>query len=207
MSGYLLIKDTRYSPSRPTSQAGHPFPPQSCCHLLKPGANFGELRQCEVPRIPIPRTRVNKGRKRGLGLLGAPAHRSRIGYFRLATLLRLGQLVPDVVLNSFGARCPLLLGGSLLAGGSPASALPSGLGQLVPDVVLGPPGAQSMVKFCHTALPSCSGAQRPVVKHPYSGSGFLSLYSQSRIGCESCYYPQALHLHAIRATNLPIHNV
>src|SRR5215216_1472835 len=75
MSGYLLIKDTRSSPSRPTSQAGHPFPPQSCCHLLKPGANFGELRQCEVPRIPIPRTRVNKGRKRGLGLLGAPAHR------------------------------------------------------------------------------------------------------------------------------------
>src|SRR5215211_1341271 len=40
MSGYLLIKDKRSSPPDPTSQAGHPFPPQSCCHLLKPGANF-----------------------------------------------------------------------------------------------------------------------------------------------------------------------
>src|SRR5215212_8463889 len=171
------------------------------------GANFVELRLGEVLRIPILRGWVNKGRKRGLGLLRAPAHRSRIGYFRLATLLRLGQLVPDVVLDPSGARRPLLLGGGLLAGGSPASALPSGLGQLVPDVVLDPSGAQSMVKFGHTALLSCSGAHRPVVKHPYSGSGFLSLYSQSRIGCESCYYPQALHLHAIRATNLPIHKV
>ena len=81
---------------------------------------------------------MNKGRKRGLGLLGAPAHRSPIGYFRLATLLGLGQLIPDVVLDSSGARRPLL-GGGLLAGGSPAFALPSGFGQLVPDVVLGPP--------------------------------------------------------------------
>jgi hypothetical protein len=93
----------------------------------------------ELRRIPLLRGWVNKGRKRGLGLLGAPAHRSRIGYFRLATLLRLGQLVLDVVLDPSGARRPLLLGGGLLAGGSPASALPSGLGQLVPDVVLGPP--------------------------------------------------------------------
>ena len=82
---------------------------------------------------------MNKGRKRGLGLLGAPAHRSRIGYFQLATLLRLGQLVPDVVLNPSGARRPLLLGGGLLAGLSPAFALPTGLSQLVADVVLGPP--------------------------------------------------------------------
>jgi hypothetical protein len=30
--------------------------------------NFGELRACEVRRIPIPRTRVNKGKKRkGMG--------------------------------------------------------------------------------------------------------------------------------------------
>src|SRR5829696_9257479 len=29
MSAYLLIKDTTSSPSRPTSQAGHPFPPPS----------------------------------------------------------------------------------------------------------------------------------------------------------------------------------
>jgi len=131
--------------------------------------NFLERRKGEVLRIHLLRGWVNKGRKRGLGLLGAPAHRSRIGYFRLATLLRLGQLVPDVVLD--------------------------------------PSGAQSMVIFGHTALLCCSLAHRPVVKHQYSGSGFLSLYSQSRIGCESCYYPQALHLHAIRATNLPIHNV
>src|SRR5918993_607321 len=129
----------------------------------------GVVERAQFRRIHLLRGWVNKGRKRGLGLLRAPAHRSRIGYFRLATLLRLGQLVPDVV--------------------------------------LAPPGAQSMVKFGHSALLCCSGAQRPVVKHPYSGSGFLSLYSQSRIGCDSCYYPQALHLHAIRATNLPIHNV
>src|SRR5919112_2188605 len=93
----------------------------------------------QLLRIYLIRRWVNKGRKRGLGLLGAPAHRSPIGYFRLATLLRLGQLVPDVVLNPSGARRPLLLGGGLLAGGSPPSALPSGLGQLVGDVVLDPP--------------------------------------------------------------------
>src|ERR671912_1176114 len=175
-------------------------------------AHHGPKRKPSHPTFRIYQTVslrrwVNKGRKRGLGLLGAPAHRSRIGYFRLATLLRLGQLVPDVVLDPSGARRPLLLGGGLLARGSPACALPSGLGQLVPGVVLDPPGAHSMVNFGHSALLCCSGAQRPVVKHPYSGSGFLSLYSQSRIGCESCYYPQALHLHAIRATNLPIHKV
>src|ERR687890_2808560 len=112
----------------------------------------------ELPRIPLLRGWVNKGRKRGLGLLGAPALRSRIGYFRLATILRLGQLVPDSVLDPSGARRPLLLGGGLLAGGSPAFALPSGLGQLVPDVVLGPPGARSIVKFGHSALLCCSGA-------------------------------------------------
>jgi hypothetical protein len=149
--------------------AGGRHNPPHATTLRIPKLNFLELRQHEVRRIPLLRGWVNKGRKRGLGLLGAPALRSRIGYFRLATLLRLGQLVPDVVLDPSGARRPLLLAGGLLAGGSPASALPSGLGQLVPDVVLGPPGAQSMVKFGHTALLCCSGAHRPVVKHPYSG--------------------------------------
>ena len=113
--------------------------------------------------------RVNKDNEKGRSPLEPQPIVRGLANFRLATLLRLGQLVPDVVLDPFGA--------------------------------------QSMVKFGHSALLCCSGAQRPVVKHPYSGSGFLSLYSQSRIGCDSCYYPQALHLHAIRATNLPIHNV
>src|SRR5215208_6939612 len=96
------------------------------------GANFVELRLGEVLRIPILRGWVNKGRKRGLGLLGAPAHRSRIGYFRLASLLRLGQLVPDSVLDPPRDSLLLFLGGGLLA-------VPGSLVQLVPDVVLDPP--------------------------------------------------------------------
>src|SRR5918994_5498947 len=78
--------------------------------------------------------------KRGLGFLGAPAHRSRIGYFRLATLLGLGPLVPDIRLDSPGARLPHFLGGGLLAVLSPAPASPGGFVQLVADVVLRPTG-------------------------------------------------------------------
>src|ERR687898_1151546 len=67
-----------------------------------------------------------------------PAQVSRIGYFRLATPLRLGQLVPDIRLDSPGARLPHFLGGGLLAVVSLAPASPGCLVQLVPDVVLRP---------------------------------------------------------------------
>jgi hypothetical protein len=33
----------------------------------KEALNFGELRQCELRRIPIPRTWVNKGKEKGRG--------------------------------------------------------------------------------------------------------------------------------------------
>src|SRR5215217_6084959 len=51
-------------------------------------------------------------------------------------LLRLGQLVPDIRLDSPGARVPHFLGGGLLAVVSLAPASPGGFVQLVPDVVL-----------------------------------------------------------------------
>src|SRR5918995_6203747 len=69
-----------------------------------------------------------------------PAQVSRIGYFRLATPLRLGQLVPDIRLDSPGARLPHFLGGGLLAVLSLAPASTGGFVQLVPDVVLRPTG-------------------------------------------------------------------
>src|SRR5215218_9935727 len=60
--------------------------------------------------------------------------------FRLAMLLRLAQLVPDIRLDSPGARLPHFLGGGLLAVVSLAPASPGGFVQLVPDVVLRPTG-------------------------------------------------------------------
>src|SRR5215203_2673391 len=56
--------------------------------------------------------------------------------FWLAALLRVGPLVPDVVLDPPGARLPHFLGGGLLAFFSLAPASPGGFVQLVPDVVL-----------------------------------------------------------------------
>src|SRR5919106_750590 len=50
---------------------------------------------------------------RGPEPLRTPAQVSRIGYFRLATLLGLGPLVPDIRLDSPGARPPHSLGGGL----------------------------------------------------------------------------------------------
>src|SRR5918992_2967281 len=72
--------------------------------------------------------------------LRTPAQVSRGGYFRLATLLGLGPLVPDIRLDSPGARLPQFLGGDLLAVVSPAPASPGGFVQLVADVVLRPTG-------------------------------------------------------------------
>src|SRR5215204_6525583 len=60
-------------------------------------------------RIPIPGTWVNRRQEEGPGLL-APAHSSRIGYFWLEVLLRLGQLVPDVVHHPSGARSTFTFG-------------------------------------------------------------------------------------------------
>jgi hypothetical protein len=72
---------------------------------------------------------------------------SEVGFadwlFRLAMLLRLGPLVPDIVLDPPGARLHLFLRGGLLT-------VLGGLGQLVPDVVLRPPGARLLVTFGHT---------------------------------------------------------
>jgi hypothetical protein len=101
--------------------------------------------KAELRRIPLPRTRMNKGKKRkGRNPLGPrPRFRGlaipRIGYFRLATLLRLGQLVLDSVFDPPGASLLLFLGGGLLAVVSLAPASPGGFVQLVPDVVLAPP--------------------------------------------------------------------
>src|SRR5215216_730536 len=72
--------------------------------------------------------------------LRTPAQVSRIGYFRLATLLGLGPLIPHIRLDSPGARLPHFLGGSLLALLSLAPASPGGFVQLVADVVLRPTG-------------------------------------------------------------------
>src|SRR5215212_7105123 len=72
--------------------------------------------------------------------LRTPAQVSRIGYFRLATPLGLGPLVPDIPLDSPGARLPHFLGGGLLALLSLAPASPAGFVQLVGDVVLRPTG-------------------------------------------------------------------
>ena len=88
---------------------------------------------------------MNKGKKRkGRNPLGPrPRFRGlaipRIGYFRLATLLRLGQLVLDSVFDPPGASLLLFLRGGLLAVVSLAPVSPGGFVQLVPDVVLAPP--------------------------------------------------------------------
>src|SRR5215213_225115 len=58
--------------------------------------------------------------------------------FRLATLLRLGPLVADIVLDPSGARLPHFLRGGILAVVSVVPASPSGIVQFVPDVVLRP---------------------------------------------------------------------
>jgi hypothetical protein len=57
----------------------------------------------------------------------SPSPRFADWLFWLATLLRLGQLVPDIVLDTPGARLHHFLGDGLLAGGPPAPALPSSL--------------------------------------------------------------------------------
>src|SRR5918994_2543700 len=89
-----------------------------------------------------------------------PAQVSRIGYFRLATPLRLGQLVPDIRLDSPGARLPHFLGGGLLAVVSLAPASPGCLVQLVPDVVLRPTGLLNAARCLGAVLGrvGCVGA-------------------------------------------------
>src|SRR5829696_6691725 len=78
--------------------------------------------------------------KRAGGPLG-PHPSFRVDWlFRLAMLLRLAQLVPDIRLDSPGARLPNFLGRGLLAVISLAPASPGGFFQLVPDVVLRPTG-------------------------------------------------------------------
>src|ERR687889_1381390 len=72
--------------------------------------------------------------------LRTPAQVSRIGYFRLATLLGFGPLVLDIRLDSPGARLPHFLGGGFLAVLFLAPASPGGFVQLVADVVLRPTG-------------------------------------------------------------------
>src|ERR687898_474894 len=84
-----------------------------CWLWLRLGANFLELRHDEVRRISPLRSSVNKASRRPEPLR-TPAQVSRIGYFRLATLLRLAQLVPDIRLDSPGASLPHYLGGGLL---------------------------------------------------------------------------------------------
>src|SRR5215217_9297753 len=56
--------------------------------------------------------------------------------FRLATLLRLGPLIPYIVLDSSGARLLHFLGGDLLVVLSLTPASPGCLVQLVPGIVL-----------------------------------------------------------------------
>jgi hypothetical protein len=70
-------------------------------------------------------------------LYGVRFYPSTNWLFWLAALLRVGPLVPDIVLDNPGARLPhYFLGGGLLAFFSLAPAPPSGFVQLVPDVVL-----------------------------------------------------------------------
>src|SRR5215218_2799560 len=99
--------------------------------LLRRRPNFGEFPFYELGWIRASRRPEP---------LRTPAQVSRIGYFRLATLLGLGPLVPDIHLDSPGARPPHFLGGGLLAVLSPAPASPGGFVQLVADVVLRPTG-------------------------------------------------------------------
>src|SRR5215217_6009493 len=99
--------------------------------LLRRRPNFGEFPFYELGWIRASRRPEP---------LRTPAQVSRIGYFRLATLLGLGPLVPDIRLDSPGARLPHFLGGGLLAVVSPAPASPGGFVQLVADVVLRPTG-------------------------------------------------------------------
>src|SRR5215213_10761227 len=65
--------------------------------------------------------------------------------------LGLGPLVPDIRLDSPGARLPHFLGGGLLALVSLAPASPGGFVQLVPDVVLCPTGLLNVAR-CLGAL-------------------------------------------------------
>src|SRR5918993_5375289 len=111
-----------------------------CWLWLRLGANFLELRHDEVRRISLLRSSVNRDKKKGPEPLRTPAQVSQIGYFRLATLLGLAQLVPDIRLDSPGASLPHYLGGGLLAVLSVAPASPGGFVQLVGDVVLRPTG-------------------------------------------------------------------
>src|SRR5215217_2409341 len=83
---------------------------------------------------------------------GTPVQVFAVWLFRLATLLRLGPLVPYIVLDPPRARLPHFLEDGILAVVSLAPASPGGLVQLVPDVVLRPSGARSMVTFGHTPL-------------------------------------------------------
>src|SRR5215208_5323883 len=104
--------------------------------LLRRRPNFGEFPFYELGWIRASRRPEP---------LRTPAQVSLIGYFRLATLLGLGQLVPDIRLDSPGARLPHFLGGALLAVLSVAPASPGALMkrsfvQLVADVVLRPTG-------------------------------------------------------------------
>src|SRR5215208_1846414 len=99
--------------------------------LLRRRPNFGEFPFYELGWIRASRRPEP---------LRTPAQVSRIGYFRLATLLGLGPLVPDIRLDSPGARLSHYLGGTLLAVVSLAPASPGGFVQLVPDVVLRPTG-------------------------------------------------------------------
>src|SRR5215217_3967465 len=99
--------------------------------LLRRRPNFGEFPFYELGWIRASRRPEP---------LRTPAQVSRIGYFRLATLLGLGPLVPDIRLDSPGARLPHFLGGGHLAVLSPAPASPGSFVQLVADIVLRPTG-------------------------------------------------------------------
>src|SRR5918994_2982648 len=130
-----------------------------CWLWLRLGANFLELRHDEVRRISPLRSSVNKASRRPEPLR-TPAQVSRIGYFRLATLLRLAQLVPDIRLDSPGASLPHYLGGGLLAVLSVAPASPGGFVQLVGDVVLRPTGLLNAARCLGAVLGrvGCVGA-------------------------------------------------
>src|SRR5829696_2582919 len=98
--------------------------------------------------------------KRAGGPLG-PHPSFRVDWlFRLAMLLRLAQLVPDIRLDSPGARLPHFLGGGLLAVISLAPASPGGFFQLVADVVLRPTGLLNAARCLGAVLGrvGCVGA-------------------------------------------------